>query len=397
MITALSWIPRGVTPKRLLPNTANDADVDRYLRIIQGESDVVDQEKPPEISAEDAAIIKKYDLDHYDDDTLATDEIIENDPYRVSSSAAGDETPIDEDDEILESDFLLIVGKYSEDCPTLECHLFDESNETIFVHHEILLPSFPLVIRWLDIQPSTGAQGSFAAIGSMRSEIEVWNLNIQEPICPTALLQFHTDSVPGLSWNLHNRAALLSASIDKRAAVWSLQTCQTASVFEINGECKACEWCPTNSTVFSVASTNGVNGFDVRDGNVFQMMQGVPIESIEWSSDGNQVVTSLTSGDIVIGDIRNLSQPVFNWKAHDGPANSIAVCKIAPVIASVGDDQICKIWSVTDQPRLIADENLNVGNMFTCSFCPDKPTLLAVGGMENGTSLWDIINVIESA
>ena len=70
----------------------------------------------------------------------------------------------------------------------------------------------------------------------------------------------------------------------------------------------------------------------------------------------------------------------------------------APVIATVGDDQLCKIWRADGpQPVQIDEDDLKVGQMFTCMFCPDKPTLLAVGGSENGAALWDIENVINQA
>ncbi|OHS95308.1 hypothetical protein TRFO_38598 [Tritrichomonas foetus] len=395
MITALSWIPRGITPKKLLPSNNNDEEVDRYLRILQGESNPAPAPEPQPVSAEDEEIIKKYHLDTYDDDDEDAGppaDIVNNDPYQTGPIAPEEG---DEDDEIRSTDFLLIVGKYGEDVPTLEVHLFDETQESLYVHHELLLPSFPLSIRWMDIEPMSGNQGSYAAVSSMRSEIEIWNLNIDDPICPTAVLQFHKDSVPGLSWNLNNRAALLSASIDTQAVVWSLQNCQPAAVFQVGSECKASEWCPTNATLFSVASSGGVFGYDVRQGQQFTFMNGVSIESLVWSSDGNCILTSLTSGEICVVDIRNMSEPLLNWKAHDGPANSLAACMSAPVVATVGDDQICKIWGIKDRTStLLAEENLNVGQMFTCMFCPDKPTLLAVGGSENGTALWDIDNVI---
>ena len=42
----------------------------------------------------------------------------------------------------------------------------EEAN--IFVHHDILLPTFPLAVAWLDCGPSHRSQpGNYAAVGSM--------------------------------------------------------------------------------------------------------------------------------------------------------------------------------------------------------------------------------------
>lgn len=407
MITALAWIPRGVTPEKLLPSSANDAEVDRYLQILKNEEKAKNpspQQQDP-ISEEDAEIIKKYNLDKYDDDdddeddeTALQQDYVMDDNYQVAPTNQEEEED-NIDDKILKTDFLLIVGKYGEEqVPTLEVHLFDEKQESLYIHHELLLPSFPLSIRWQDYEPRTGNQGSFAAVSSMRSEIEIWNLNIEDPICPSAVLQFHKDSVPGLSWNLNQRSALLSASIDHMAAIWSLQTLQVAASYDVGSECKASEWCPTNGTLFSVASNGGIFSYDARSGPSFSALQGTSIECLVWSGDGNQILTSLTSGEISSIDIRNPGQPLFTVQAHSGPANSIACCMAAPVIATVGDDQLCKIWRLDGPkapiPTQIDEEDLKIGQVFTCMFCPDKPTLLAVGGSENGASLWDLENVI---
>lgn len=407
MITALSWIPRGKTLRKLLPSSANDAEVERYYQILQNQEAQPQQVQSAEAdSPEDAEIIKKYNLDKYDDDEdddeaeLAAREemgIVAEDQYR-REIAPGTEEEENEDDLIKTTDFLLMVGKYGEDVPTLEVHIFDDTQESLFIHHEILLPSFPLSIKWLDYEPGTGHEGSFAAISSMRPEIEIWNLNIEEPVCPAAVLQFHTNSVPGLSWNMHQRGVLLSASIDQKAAVWSLQTSQVAAAFDVNGECKAAEWClsPSSPSLFTVASTTGVYSYDARSGPAFATLPEMSIESLVWSRDGNEIWVSLTTGQVAAVDIRNPTAGLTIFQAHTGPVNSLAYCMAKPVLATCGDDEFCKLWNIENpaEPKQIDEDNPKVGPMFTCMFSPDKPTLLAIGGHENGASLWDIANVI---
>ena len=386
MITALSWIPRGVTPRVLEQCNTTNEEMDRYLAIIQGKQEVPAQQ--PQLSEEDAEIISKYDLDNYDNDDANDEGVPEGvepeDPYQTHENNEEGDGDVSEDDEIRTDDFLLIVGKYGEEIPTLEIHLFDEKQETMYVHHELMLPSFPLAIKWMDYEPQTGKEGSFAAVSSMRNEIEIWNLNVEDPICPSAVLQYHQNSVPGLSWNMLQRSVLLSASIDGTAAIWSLESLQTAATYNIGAECKSAEWSQVNPTVFAIATNSGIQGFDAREGNVFNVMPNVSVESMIWSTDGTQIMSSLTSGDIVAFDVRNIDSPLFQFKAHQGAVNCISLARNAPIVASVGEDE---------QSKLIADDDMKVGQIFTCLFCPDKPTLLAVGG-ESGTALWDIANLL---
>ena len=48
-----------------------------------------------------------------------------------------------------------------------------ESN--IYVHHDIMLPAFPLCLAWMDCRPSGDAEpANLAAVGAMNPGIEIW-------------------------------------------------------------------------------------------------------------------------------------------------------------------------------------------------------------------------------
>ncbi len=49
----------------------------------------------------------------------------------------------------------------------------EDSN--IYVHHDIMLPAFPLSLAWMDCRPAGDAQsGNLAAVGTMSPGIEIW-------------------------------------------------------------------------------------------------------------------------------------------------------------------------------------------------------------------------------
>jgi periodic tryptophan protein 1 len=66
--------------------------------------------------------------------------------------------------------------------------VFDESASTSYVHHDIALPSFPLALQYINVNPADGKQGAFVAVGTFQPAIEIWNLDMMDVMEPTAVL-----------------------------------------------------------------------------------------------------------------------------------------------------------------------------------------------------------------
>ena len=50
-----------------------------------------------------------------------------------------------------------------------------------------------------------------------------------------------------------------------------------------------------------------------------------------------------------------------------------------------------KLWDVSSQqPALVATQDLQVGAVFGAAFCPEAPWLLAAGGALGTVAVWDI-------
>lgn len=91
--------------------------------------------------------------------------------------------------------------------------VYNEEEGSMYVHHDFLLPSFPLCIEWMGYDPESDKPGNLCAIGCMEPIITIWDLDIQDTLEPALKLgakanrkknlpQYgHTDAVLDLSWN----------------------------------------------------------------------------------------------------------------------------------------------------------------------------------------------------
>ena len=70
--------------------------------------------------------------------------------------------------------------------------VFDEVDTHLFVHHDVMLASYPLCLEWLDYDPEAeaagAAGGNLLAVGTMSPQIELWDLDIVDGVEPTYTL-----------------------------------------------------------------------------------------------------------------------------------------------------------------------------------------------------------------
>jgi periodic tryptophan protein 1 len=63
----------------------------------------------------------------------------------------------------------------------LHAYIFEESTSTLYVHHDVMLSSFPLCLEWLPYAPGSlttgGTKANYVIVGSFLPEIEIWNLD----------------------------------------------------------------------------------------------------------------------------------------------------------------------------------------------------------------------------
>ncbi|EEY58039.1 periodic tryptophan protein, putative [Phytophthora infestans T30-4] len=350
-----------------------------------------------------------------------------------------DELEMDKDDlEIRSTDSVILVANTEEDFSNLEVQVYDEENGALYVHHEINLPAFPLCMAWMDcapvpLDPTTGpVDGSFVAVGTFKSGIEIWDLNVLDVLEPSATLGgeqdedlrdvampkiskrrknrktalkpgSHQDAVMSLDWNNSHRNMLASGSADSTVKVWDITTQKCLyTMAHHSSKVQSVRWNPAETTVLASASFDRtIVVLDGRQPDAFSKFQlSGEVESIAWAPHNPSTIVASSEDGVVVGfDVRmNGSAPLFRFDAHAGAVSAISFSAQVPgLLATAGVDKTVKLWDLKDNaPLCVTSKEMNVvrrniapGELFTLSFYQDSPFMLGVGGSKGVLALWD--------
>ncbi|XP_077244278.1 putative WD repeat-containing protein C17D11.16 isoform X2 [Tasmannia lanceolata] len=378
--------------------------------------------------------MRELDMDNYDEE----DEGIElfstglGDTYYPSN----DMDPYlkdkdDDDDEEIEdmtikpSDAVIVCARNEDDVSHLEVWIFEESEDgepNMFVHHDIILPAFPLCTAWLDCNLKSGDKGNFIAVGSMEPAIEIWDLDLIDEVEPHIVLggiskkkkkgkkapvkykkDSHKDSVLGLAWN-KARNVLASASADNSVKVWDVATGKCAMTIEHHTDkVQAVAWKPHAEVLLSGSFDHSVAMMDMRmpSHSGIKWLVAADVESLAWDPHTeHSFVVSLEDGTVQGFDIRaasstsdSASNPSFTLHAHDKAVSAVSYNPSAPNLLATGStDKMVKLWDLSNnQPACVVSKNPKAGAVFSVSFSEDSPFLLAIGGSKGRLEVWDTL------
>ncbi|PFH52951.1 hypothetical protein AMATHDRAFT_1683 [Amanita thiersii Skay4041] len=341
----------------------------------------VDSGNLPE-NKSDPSDLSQYNLDDYDNE----DDVDPTGGGGIFSNIKGltyyrnnDEDPYitlkdDEEDnereelEILPSDNLLVIAKTEDEISQLEIYVYDEIQENLYVHHDLMLPNFPLCLEWLDFPPVSGTTavpstlspnghppgfGNYIAVGTLDPEIEIWSLDVLDAMYPTSVLGrpdatkahvpipagtgkkkkkkskhravergYHVDAVLGLSWNRTQRNLLASASADRTVKLWDLSRSPVATAdedssgagairsFDVHKDkVQAVQWNATEPSVLLTGSYDRtIRTFDSRaPTSGVGAAIGSEVEAVRWDPWENfGFYVSLENGLVLNFDARTL-------------------------------------------------------------------------------------------
>ncbi|KAI5680273.1 hypothetical protein M9H77_01500 [Catharanthus roseus] len=386
-----------------------------------------------------ADAFEKLDMDNYDEEDDDVDLLgaglsnlyypsNEMDPYLMDKEDDDSEELVDVT--IKPEDAVIVCARNEDDVSHLEVWILEDSegDSNMYVHHDIIIPAFPLCIAWLDCPIKGGEKGNFVAVGSMDPAIEIWDLDIMDEVQPSAVLggivekkkkkkekkkksikykdDSHTDSVLGLAWNREYRNVLASASADKLVKIWDVATEKCSVTMEHHTDkVQAVAW---NHFVPQVLLSGSFDHYVVmKDGRIpshdgLKWFVAADVESLAWDPHTeHSFVVSLENGMVTGFDIRASSSnksseglPSFALHAHDKAVCTVSYNRSIPNLLATGSmDKMVKLWDLSNnQPSCVASKNPKAGAVFSVSFSNDSPYLLAMGGSKGKLELWDTIS-----
>jgi periodic tryptophan protein 1 len=468
MIAAVSWIPKGVA--KSVPEVAEPPSKEEIEEMVKSgilersgddeneedneEMDVAESKELDEVAkalvaanalgtsknttgpafADVSEALNELNMDDYDDE----DDGIEifgsgqGDTYYPSNEAdpyLKDKDDYDseeiEDITIKAEDSVVVCARNEDEVSHLEIWILEDSADgesNMYVHHDIIIPAFPLCTAWLDCPIKGGEKGNFIAVGSMEPAIEIWDLDILDEVQPSIVLggvcerrrrkkpkykkDGHTDAVLGLSWNKEYRNILASASADKLVKIWDVATGECNITMDHHTDkVQSVAWNQFEPQVLLSGSFD--HTVVMKDGRIpshagFKWEVTADVESLAWDPHNQHAfVASLEDGTVMGFDIRAATsnsstdiRPTFTLHAHDKAVSSVCYNPKAPnLLATASTDKMVKLWDLSNnQPSCVATNNPQAGAVFSILFSEDLPFMLAIGGSKGKLELWDTSN-----
>lgn len=363
---------------------------------------------------EDEFQMNKYDEDEKPDALLGIGKIAvyasnSQDPY-VKIPDDEDKDSENEDDQITPEDNLLLVGHVEKDINILEVYLYNNEEDSFYVHHDYILPSFPLCFEWVGYDPGS-RQSNLVAIGYMSPIIEIWDLdllNCLEPIITLGIKpskkkgikrEGHKDAVIDIAWNPDLPHILASGSADESIILWDLDTAKPSTKIKFNGRVQSLEFHPYEGQSLLAGCSDGTAS--VLDCRTLKPSRktwlcGGEVEKVLWNKlNPFQFMVGTSEGYILCIDCRK-DVPLWKVKCHESEITGLALSSKCPgLLTSCSSDGIFKIWDCLDlkEPFLVSGRNLGLGRLLTLESNPDHPFIFTAGG-DKKTKNIELINAI---
>lgn len=502
MLSSTTWVPRGFASEFPEKYELDDEEMERInelaqLEIADAKSGIKAlEEDGEELTAEDQAKVaskklqdqtevdddlKEYDLEHYDDDVDADGQPVGmfpglsgevefhegedgEDPY--ISLPGEDEVQQDKAEfQVYPTDNLVLATRTEDEVSYLDVYVYDDGagapqgaqeeeedkqdpdvakgmvrDSSLYVHHDLMLPAFPLCVEWINFRPSGEVSdsnvGNFAAIGTFDPQIEIWNLDSLEKAFPDVILgepsansyeamkskkkkksksthvtTHHTDAVISLAHNKFHRNVLASTSADHTVKLWDLTTAtavRSINTIHPGKNVSSSQWHPDDGAILLTGGYDGrVAITDVRISDANEMSKywkigSQDVENVSWNT-GEQFLAGTDQGNVYCFDIRNQDKPLWTLQAHDTAISSLQVNRHIQdmlVTSAVGEKAI-KLWKIPagddigkKGPSMVLSRDFGVGNVLTTSFAPDIEVAgnIVVGGVNKGLKMFDVFS-----
>lgn len=356
-------------------------------------------EEPTEpINTVDEFNFNEYDAEQSEPALKMTDivEVQENDEI-----ADDDNDSEAEDDIIKQTDNLVLVGRVEADCSSLEVYIFNEEENSLYVHHDFLLPFHILCVEWFSYDAGSDEPSNMCAIGGMEPIVHIYDIDIHQPLEPVISLGRksskkknlkrigHKDAVLDLAWNKNYQHILASASVDQTVVLWDLENATPSTILKDFAE-KVQSIAFNDSEaeyLLTGCSDNTIKLFDCRQSSNEQaqfkkwILEG-EVEKVKWNpSEKYHFIAGTNAGKMYYFDSRT-SEPLWTVEAHEKEITDFTFnAKVPNFLASSSIDNYLKVWNFNESScNLINSQHCKVGKVHCLSECPENNFIVSIGG-----------------
>jgi periodic tryptophan protein 1 len=403
MLTTMCWVPLGAMRKVPLRSAAAAEEAKAELRKRHG----LGEDGDDEATAEGR---QNLDSDNDDDDPV----------YKQGAGNVIEQIASDDEDELddityKDTDLVFVTARASDD-PHFEVYVYDDPDDSLYMHHDVALSAFPLSSTWM----SDGAT-SLVAIGTMLPYVEIWSLDELDPVAPVLVLggcdkpernykrkikrewlkpESHTDAVVSMQWNRREQHILATGSADQTIKLWDLLQGTCVGTYRENGRVQATEWHPTEGNLLLSCCSSELSIRDCRNPQAAAARWEVPndtIENVRWDMHSGHVFASTSGGMICAFEARMNGNRVWQVNAH-GEETVFDISPHAPLLAAGGKDGSLSLWDLRSTPTApLVSRDLRIGQAFSVQFHPNCPHVLGACGSEGQPLVYTISNDLAQA
>ena len=421
IIPCTGWVKRGVSARVPEKVQLTPAELQTIIKQTQSELQDAGSDSDEETKNEtkpkfNVSNTDEYNFDKYDDESgsihcnignIATFGKDGKDPLVTRD----DDDSEKEDDTIKDDDNLVLVGHVEGDSSILEVFVYNEAEGSFYCHHDILLPSFPLCVEWLNYDPADSKPSNLCAIGNMTPIIEVWDLDVIDCLEPAYKLGSkpnkkknlkrvgHRDAVLDLAWNENYVHVIASGSADRTVLLWDLENGTPVNKFAaFNENVQSLTWHPQETHQLLTGSADKVvRLFDCRYETIAKSWTALgEVEKVLWNHfNPYYCLISTDNGYIQYVDIRK-DEPIWNSQAHAKEVTGLSLSSSCPgFLVSSANDGIIKVWDIIGiEPTLVWEKKSNLGSILCLAANPDNPFVFAGGG-DNKSHNFKVFNFLD--
>jgi periodic tryptophan protein 1 len=365
-----------------------------------------DEEKNGEADADGAGPstgADEFKFDDYDKEqsqpALKMSDIVE---VVEEDQLADDDNGSDAEDEIIkDTDNLVLVGRVEADCSSLEVFIYNDDENSLYVHHDFVLPFHLLCVEPFSYDPGSQQPGNLCAIGGMEPVIHIYDLDIHQPLEPVMELGKkpnkkknikrvgHKDAVLDLAWNSNFQHIMASASVDQKVILWDLEHATPSTVLKDFAEkVQSLEFNKHEAEyLLTGSSDNTVKLFDCRQSdnessNYKQWILEGEVEKVKWNpKEKYHFVAGTNDGKIYYFDSRT-TEPLWVIDAHEKEVTDFGFNSNAPtMLTSTSVDNFVKIWKFDNSSCTpVHSHHYKLGRIHCLHEAPENNWVIGLGG-----------------